>query len=223
VGRDATLLPCVFANTFKSTWFRRNEVLLHEVCHAIFDLENDAVSLDFKDQPPDTPDLAEVRARAFATEVLVPRSVLVHYANQFGYKWDRLAAELLANLMAAVHAEQQTVVYAAYEGGLITEDLANQYRQYDCASILRSLTSHALDTVTFLRQQAELSPRWIAPNRSTTVGPRSIRLPAGYVQKVIETFNQGDISLGKAAEMLMMDRQTLTDRFGSLLHEEAAA
>jgi len=125
-------------------------------------------------------------------EVLVPRSVLVHYANQFGSKWDQLAAELLANLMAAVHAEQQTVVYAAYEGGLITEDLANQYRQYDCASILRSLTSHALDTVTFLRQQAELSPRWIAPNRSTTVGPRSIR-------------------------------QTLTDRFRSLLHEEAAA
>src|ERR1700730_17026939 len=31
VGPEADLFPCVFANTFKSTWFRRNEILLHEV------------------------------------------------------------------------------------------------------------------------------------------------------------------------------------------------
>jgi Zn-dependent peptidase ImmA (M78 family) len=223
VGKEATLLPCVFANTFKSTWFRRNEVLLHEVCHAIFDLENDAVSLDFKEQSPDTSALPEVRARAFAREVLVPRSVLVHYANQFGYKWHELTPQALANLIAAVHAEQQTLVSAAYENGFVSAELAYQYGQYDCAPILRSLSSHALNTAEFLRQQAELSPKWIAPNRGTTVGPRSIRLPAGYVQKVVETLNQGDISFGKAAEMLMMDRQTFTERFGSLLHEEAAA
>jgi hypothetical protein len=48
IGREGDLRPCVFANTFKSTWFRRNETLLHEVCHAIFDLENDPVSLDFR-------------------------------------------------------------------------------------------------------------------------------------------------------------------------------
>src|SRR5205085_3529674 len=62
VGPEADLFPCVFANTFKSTWFRRNEILLHEVCHAIFDLENDPVSLDFRDQARNASVLSEARA-----------------------------------------------------------------------------------------------------------------------------------------------------------------
>jgi hypothetical protein len=57
----------------------------------------------------------------------------------------------------------------------------------------------------------------MAENRNTAVGARTLRLPAGYVQQVIETANTGDISFAKAAELLMMDRYTFTERFGDML------
>ena len=39
VGSVSGPTPCVFANSYKSTWFRRNAIIMHEVGHAIFDLE----------------------------------------------------------------------------------------------------------------------------------------------------------------------------------------
>ncbi|MBL0159920.1 MAG: hypothetical protein IPP47_22935 [Bryobacterales bacterium] len=74
-----------------------------------------------------------------------------------------------------------------------------------------------------MREQADESPKWIAENRNTTVGARSLRLPAGYVQQVIETLNAGEISTAKAAELLMMDRYSFAERFGDLVTEPALA
>lgn len=219
IGRDASLRPCVFANTFKSTWFRRNEVLLHEVCHVIFDLENDPVPMDFRDQTEEVPGLSEARARAFAQEVLVPRSVLVHYANQLGLNWTALQPRDVGRLMALVHVEQGTSLRAAYEADLISEEQFAQYSAYNCGSLLRDFSSHALPTREYLRMQATQSPKWMAENRNTTVGALTLRLPAGYVQQVIETVNAGEISFAKAAELLMMDRYTFAERFGDMLVE----
>jgi Zn-dependent peptidase ImmA (M78 family) len=222
IGREGDLRPCVFANTFKSTWFRRNETLLHEVCHAIFDLENDPVSLDFRDQSKTAAGLSEVRARAFAQECLVPRSVLVHYTNQLGVHWECLTAQDIARLIASIHVEQETLLRAAYDGGFVSEDQVQQYLTYDCGGLLREISYHAWTTREFLRQQAGESPKWIAQNRGTTIGTRSLRLPAGYVKQVIDTLNTGEISVGKAAELLMMDRYTFADRFGELIEPAAA-
>jgi Zn-dependent peptidase ImmA (M78 family) len=223
IGPEGSGRPCVFANTFKSTWFRRNEILLHEVCHAIFDLENDPVALDFRDQSEDESPLSEVRARAFAQEAFVPRSVLVHHANQFGLNWQRLTVQQIAQLMAAVHVEQETLLRAAYDWNFISEELHVQYSDYNCGAVLREISFHAWSTREFLRQQAGESPKWIAENRNTTVGTRSLRLPAGYVQQVIETLNMGEISVAKAAELLMMDRYTFGERFGDLVAESIPA
>ena len=57
-------------------------------------------------------------------------------------------------------------------------------------------------------------PKWIARNRTTSLGTRRLRLPAGYVKQIIDLTNAGEISLGKAAEMCMMDRYTFAERFG---------
>ena len=46
-------VACVFANSYQSTWFRRNAVILHEACHGIFDLEGDPVSIDYKNETSD--------------------------------------------------------------------------------------------------------------------------------------------------------------------------
>jgi len=223
IGPEGNLRPCVFANSFKSTWFRRNEILLHEVCHGIFDLENDPVSLDFREQPTDPSALSEVRARAFAQETLVPRSLLVHYTNQLGLNWQCLNTHQIAELRAAVHVEQETLLCMAYESGFISEELYRQYSDYNCGSVLREISLHAWSTREFLRRQAGESPKWIAENRNTTVGARSLRLPAGYVQQVIDTLNTGEISRAKAAELLMLDRYSFEERFGNLVAEPVPA
>jgi Zn-dependent peptidase ImmA (M78 family) len=223
IGREGNLRPCVFANTFKSTWFRRNEILLHEVCHAIFDLENDPVSLDFRDQSQEVSALSEVRARVFAQETLVPRAVLVHYTSQLGLNWQCLTAQQIAQLVAAVHVEQETLLRAAHDNGFISEERHLQYSECNCGTVLREISFHAWTTREFVRQQAGESPKWIAENRNTTVGARSLRLPAGYVQQVIETLNMGEISMAKAAELLMMDRYSFAERFGDLVAEPIPA
>ena len=42
-------------------------------------------------------------------------------------------------------------------------------------------------------------------------------MPSLYVGQVIEALNGQQISESKAAEMLMMDRETFVTRFGSLI------
>ena len=66
-------------------------------------------------------------------------------------------------------------------------------------------------------------PKWIAGNRTTSLGTRRLRLPAGYVKQVIDLTNAGEISFGKAAEMWMMDRYTFAERFGDSITEPTFA
>ncbi len=222
IGTEADKRPCVFANTFKSTWFRRNEVILHEVCHAIFDLANDPVSLDFVNEGEGHA-ISEERARSFSQECLVPRSVLVHYANQLGINWSDLKVEQLAQLVAETHVEQRMLMRAAYGNGLITDDLRERYYAYDCAPVLRRISPHTLSTREYMQSLAAETPKWIARNRTTSLGTRRLRLPAGYVKQVIDATNAGEISVGKAAEMCMMDRYTFAERFGDSITQPALA
>ena len=123
--------------------------------------------------------------------------------------------------MAEAHAEQRLVLTAAYEAGLVNKEEMIRCKELDCNSALREISEHALTTREYLRQIAADSPRWIAANRNTSVGRRSLRLPSGYVALVIESLRTGQISEGKAAEMLMVDRATMRGRFGALLVESA--
>ncbi len=222
IGAEADKRPCVFANTFKSTWFRRNEVILHEVCHAIFDLANDPVSLDFVNENEGHA-ISEERARAFSQECLAPRAVLVHYANQLGINWSNLTPEYLARLIAEIHVDKKTCIRAAYDNGLITDDLLERYKAFDCAAALRELSPHMLTAREYVKKVVQDTPQWIACNRNTSLGTRRLRLPAGYVKQVIDATNAGEISFGKAAEMCMMDRYTFAERFGKSITESIFA
>ncbi len=228
VGREPNVRPCVFANSHSSTWFRRNEVLLHETAHAIFDLSNDPVPLDFRSTDSSEevstapiPNVSETRAQAFAQEVLVSGSVLNHYSNQFGINWDRLSATDLARLMAATHAEKKLVLRSAVDNGLLKTEMYSVHLQLDCKYVLSQFSSHQLNTREYLAKQAIQSPKWRSENRTAKVGIRSLRLPVGYVQRVIDAANEGLISYSKAAERVMMDRYAFLDRFGDLISEIA--
>lgn len=215
VGQDVRGVPCIFANTYRSTWFRRNVVIMHEVGHAIFDLSNAPVTMDFMDGGAND-DFTEARAQAFARDVLVPNSVLNHAANRWGIRWDAMTPATIAQLMAFIHVEQKILLEAACEYGYFPQEKLAEYQGLNCASELAELSEHALTTEEYLRLQPSV-PVWIAQNRNTALGGRSLRLPAGYVEQVILALNEGEISRGKAAEMLLMDLETMEERFGSLL------
>ena len=227
VNSGAVSTTCIYANSHSTNWFRRNAVLMHELCHAIFDLDDDPVSIDFKDidfkdsGPDDQPAFSEARAQAFALEALVPKSVLVHLTNKFGIAWNALTPLQLARLVAASHVEVKLLLTAALEAGLISPEHRVAYVAYDCAAQIRELSSHALSTREYLKQRIAESPKilpvWIAENRNTEIGTRKLRLPARYVDEVIAAVNEGSISLGKAAEMTMMERGTFMQRFGNLI------
>ena len=220
VGSGEAPTPCIFANSFGSTWFRRNAVLMHELCHAIFDLEDDPVAIDFieSDQGNSTHTLLnEARAQAFAQEALVPKTVLIQFANKFGLDWTRLSANDLGRLVAEAHVEKQLLLKAALDAGFIDDDQRVAYESVDCAAAVREYSTHALNTREYLRLRAEESPKWIGENRNTDIGTRSLRMPVRYVDEVIKALNEGFITVGKAAEMAMMEKPTFLKRFHNLI------
>ena len=222
VGPPGAERPCLFANTYKQTWFRRNLVLMHELSHAIFDIEGTAASLDFTDEA-NPRQLEEVRAQAFALEALVPRDVLFHIARTHGLKWQALADRDIALLVASSQVEQGAVIKAALECGFITNELADRYSRVDIHDHLKQLTERAFTTQEFIQARKVAQSSIISAEfRTTTIPSRALRLPLPYVTKVVELAGQNDISTGKAAQMLMIDKDTFRERFGSLMQEVAA-
>ena len=223
VGTSGDQKPCLFANTYKQTWFRRNMVLMHELAHAIFDIEAAAASIDFLDEDDTTQQLEEVRAQAFAQECLVPKEILRHIAQTRGLKWDFLKAKDLALLVAYTQVELKTVLKAAVDAGFISPDLAEQYSKAYIHEDLKQLTERALSTQEFV-QSKKLNPGKIirAEDRTTTIPSRALRLPLPYVARVVDLTKDEVISSGRAAQMLMVDREIFEQRFGGCLGEVPA-
>jgi Zn-dependent peptidase ImmA (M78 family) len=220
VGQRPQDRPCIFANTYNTNWFRRNMVLAHELAHAIFDALGEGASIDFKDQDSignsSITDVQEQRAQAFAQECLVPRDVLRHIAQTCGLKWGGLGAPDLALLVARLHVELKTVVAAAVEAELVTPEIGAEYLRTEYHGNLKQISQHALSTQEFL---ARIGPEQAAPftgKRTTTLPRRKILLPVGYVDRVIRACQGEQISLSRAAQMLMVDRDTFHERFPTL-------
>ena len=212
VGSQASERPCIFANNARTTWFRRNAILMHEVAHAIFDSDSAGAAIDLIDSTAD--DLSEERAEAFAREALAPKSVLKNVAQRHGLDWHALNETGLAHLVAGVQVEPRTVLRAGFEAGLLTEAEQARYSNFDISGILPQLTDHALSTQEYLRKHAEEAPEWLG-KRMTTIPTRSVKLPSSYVDTVVRLMRDCEISTGKAAEFLMIDEDTLEDRFGA--------
>lgn len=210
VGDPTTDRPCVFANTYRSTWFRRNAVLAHEIAHAIFDAPQSAVTLDFKDRPTD--DLVEERAQAFAKAVLLPPEVLRHSAQRHGVNWSRLTADDLAQIVADTHVEQKLVLEVAEESGLIGAADVERAQGLNITAALKRVSPHALSTREWAKRAGELSKR-LSGRRRTTVSTKSMNLPVPYIQAVLDACDASQISDSKAAELLMIHESDFADRF----------
>lgn len=211
VGPAGSERPCIFANAYRTTWFRRNRILLHELAHAIFDVESTIAALDFS-AGSDASDIQEQRADAFAQEALVPFEVLRHFANQRGVRWESLTANELAQLVAFTHTEQRLVVKALRDADLIDDEKHAQLEAFDIADDLRSCTTHALSTDEYMRLADVKEQPWFK-RRTTTTTPRKLLLPFRYVTSVLNAYYASLISRGKAARMLMIDEFQFLDRF----------
>lgn len=216
VGSPTAPRPCVFANAHHVTWFRRNMVLMHEVGHSIFESAFVGASLDLVDS--DASDSLELRAQTFAQECLVPKNVLVHVAQTNGIKWNALSPRALAKLVADTHVELRTLVSAAVDAGFIQPENAEALKRADISAELPEFSEHALSTDEYLQKIGADNANWIG-KRATTLPPRSIRLPIGYVNTVVDAYKDSHISLGKAADYLMIDESEFIERFGDIYAE----
>lgn len=219
VGAGAKARPCLLANSFTTTWFRRNEVLLHELGHAIFDLEGAFALFDVKTSEEDgetLSSLAEERASSFALHALIPRRLLLTVGSSLGNATSATVAELIAN----THAEQRLIAKAVVKYGLLSLELAERFRAVKVSQqdLIRA-TPHAkglarLDT----DQLADARVReW--ETRKTTFPISGVRLPIPFVQVVLRVLEQRKITAAKAAELLMVTTADLSARYGVPLDE----
>lgn len=229
VGSQHKERPCLFANNYESEWFHRNVTLMHELCHAVFDAATAGASLDFKDVAgggsPEgaipVADVAEERAEAFAQESLLPHRVLHSLCETHGIKPAHMSAGELAMLVAASGVEQRTVIKAGLAAQLFPAECAEKYRRLEIHEHLKELSERALSTEEFLERHPEKYNQLLLGKRTSTRIGRSIRLPVGYIQNVMEAVRDLTISPGKAAEFLMIDRETFARRFSEYLPAEA--
>ncbi len=215
VGTLSRTRPCLVANSYATTWFRRNYVLVHEFAHAIFDLEAATAIYDIK--VPTTPlsvNIAEERADAFARNVLLPKELLVSLENR-GYKLGELTKDSLAHVIAITHAEPRLIATAARLNGMISDEEEKRILGLRVSGAeLAKRTFHA-------RGLASLSPdeliypevsRWA--DRLTTFPIAGLRLPIPFVRLVLTALKQEKVSTSRAAELLMITRDELAERYG---------
>ena len=98
---------------------------MHELAHAIFDIESEAAAIDFRDEVSET-DVKEVRAEAFAAETLVSSEMLRHLQSMLGLHWDALSVENLASLVAYSQVELKILLRSARDYGFIGAGLVER-------------------------------------------------------------------------------------------------
>jgi Zn-dependent peptidase ImmA (M78 family) len=224
VGAGAHARPCLLANSFTTTWFRRNEVLLHELAHAIFDLDGATAVFDVasSEAVPVSTRIAEERADAFALGALLPRSLLVAVENR-GFPLASLDSSGLAQVIAATHAEQRLIARAAVLYGLLSEDDGERLRQIKISHReLAATTYHAVGLGSVDKEKLVHPQVREWESRKTTFPISGIRLPIPFVQIVLRALGEKKITVAKAAELLMVTTEDLAERYGVSLEEVPA-
>lgn len=220
VGDSAGQRPCIFVNTFKTTWFRRNVIIMHELGHSLFDSTSggqvdtiESAEAAFLNKA----NLIEVRADAFARETLLPKKILLTILNRNGLRSTSLTAEGLAVLVADSGVEKKTVIEVLLEHELIDNALAAHYSSLEIAEQLRRISDHALDTREYIAKIGQKAASVWTGKRMTTFANHKLLLPVPFVKAVVEAVRGYAISISRAADLLMIDEETFATRFPELV------
>jgi len=156
---------------------------------------------------------SEKRAEAFAMHALIPIRLLVAFENR-GLKLQGLSADDMARLMSETHAERSLIAKAAEHHGFVDSSERHRLERLEVAEPLKHYSTHARNLYELSANQVYRLDILETSKRKTTFPIRGHRLPVQFVELVLEALQQGKISLGKAAELLMMRKQDLEKRFG---------
>lgn len=175
---------CVLIN-YEEDVYRQNFTLSHEIAHAIFDFK-DAVNISFTKWTAG--DLKEIRANSFASNFLIPKKLL---SNLNAGSWSQ---DQFLNVAKQLKVNPEPLAIAMKECGLINE---NMYQVYKSLKIplqekldpeLQNLSSKFLQAKKTLLQKG---------------------LSSYYVRNAYECYNQGFISAGRLAEILLCNESEL--------------
>jgi Zn-dependent peptidase ImmA (M78 family) len=182
--------------------FRQRFTVAHEAAHAIFDLDDndDYFSLSKWDKN----DLVEIRADAFASAYLIPQFVLEIIPNNKSWSSEKLL-EWAIKLKVSIPALLKTLK----DRKLIYQE---HYRDFEHISIpneckidpeIKGLSAKSLERKKYLLEKG---------------------ISQTYINKCKLAFENGFISIGKMAEMLLMDINELreiNDLFQLGIHYES--
>jgi hypothetical protein len=133
-------------------------------------------------------------------------------------KWDALSRRDVGILIAETHVEQRMLAKAAVDAGLLDPQLGQEVNSWEVWEELRKISDRALTTEEYLEKLAEADKeRLLFGKRTTTIPARAIRLPVPYILNVVEALRENRISKGKAAQLLLIEKQDLESRFGDLI------
>lgn len=222
VGDSELQRPCLFVNNYKTSWFRRNSIIMHELCHAIFDRTSGGeVDLRLTDGGAlrDRQSLEEVRANIFAQEALLPEKLLVSIFHRNGIRPTTLTAQTLALLVAQTGVERKTIIEVMLQNEMIDDALAHQYRTFDIGCELREQTDHALSTAEYIEKIGKHNAKAWFNKRFTALSGRKLLLPVYYVESVLSAVQTFSISISRACELLMIDEYVFRERFPQIVDE----
>jgi hypothetical protein len=115
-----------------------------------------------------------------------------------------------------------TVLRKACEHGFIDQAHSEIYRNVSIHDELKAVTERALTTVEFAETYKEIGSLPSVSSRMTTIPARALRLPVPYIARVLNAVKDGVITEAKAAELLMIDDDTFSARFGNQGQDAAA-
>ncbi len=221
VGDSSAQRPCLFVNTYITTWFRRNVIIMHELGHAVFDQTSGGQIDTLSDDryTTDEQTLVEMRAEAFARETLLPKKFLLTLCNHNGLQPTALTKMGMAALVAQSGVEKKTVIQVMHDHELIDDTLFQTYLSFEIADELRSISDHALSTKEYIAKIGEQAALPWKGKRLASATMRNLLLPVPYVKAVLEAVRAYTISISRAAELLMIDESMFYSRFPELVAE----
>ncbi|MBL8113068.1 MAG: ImmA/IrrE family metallo-endopeptidase [Acidobacteria bacterium] len=209
--------PLIIANSYGTSWARRNYIILHELAHAIHDWQADGSSIvDQQERGHDT--APEERADEFAIRVLVSERLLRHLGNG-GLALANAGVKELAALVRGTHAEVRHIVRAGQMYDLIDEKEANRLLGLTAGAmaIVGETDPHALSLDKAMAipgyVKIEENRNLLTSKKRRTVWPiPNLVLPIPFVSAVRQAWRAEKISARRAAELLMISSDEFTER-----------
>ncbi len=194
--RHPTAGRCILVN-YSEDVYRQRFTAAHEAAHAILDDDQDVVVSLTRDKGT----LSEIRANTFASKYLMPPEFLTHIHERD--RWDGAKAVVWAGKLKV---STEALAYALKEAALISQEQEDQIK--------------SAKVPADAKVDPELPPTLSPLSRQRRQELLSRGLSVFYVDLCFDAYDQGLISAGRLAEMLLArddELPTISELYGRRL------